>query len=87
VSAVSEYIYLWSKRVSVWSVDPEYIYKFQTFIYLFQNHYPFPFHLILLGEMSKRYTTSIHKYITPLIFFENFGHFSYSIYLFKNVKF
>jgi hypothetical protein len=33
------------------------------------------------------YTTYIHKYMTLLIFFENFHHSSYSKYLFKNIKF
>jgi hypothetical protein len=32
-------------------------------------------------------TTFVHKYMTPLLFFENFDHLSYSNYLFKNVNF
>jgi hypothetical protein len=31
-------------------------------------------------------TTSVHKYMAPLIFFENFDHSSYSKYLFKKCK-
>jgi hypothetical protein len=40
-----------------------------------------------LHHYSKKDTTSVHKYMTPLTFFENFNHSSYSKYLFKNVKF
>jgi hypothetical protein len=38
-------------------------------------------------DIDIQLTTSVHKYMTPLTFFENFDHSSYSKYLFKNVKF
>jgi hypothetical protein len=42
---------------------------------------------ILFNFFFKKNNTSIHKYMTSLIFFENFNHSSYSKYLFKNIKF
>jgi hypothetical protein len=49
------------------------------------------FFIALEIEISRKvillYTTSVHKYMAPLIFFENFDHSSYSKYLFKNIKF
>jgi hypothetical protein len=43
--------------------------------------------IMILTRLITTCFEPVHKYITPLIFFENCDHLSYSKYLFKNVKF